>query len=86
MKSFTFKFYVIHKILVFIKNQLNYLKDNFFERFFKKYNRHIFSKKITFLLYMLMENSRPEEDKIITGIRSPFGPKKKLKESNTQKY
>ena len=35
---------------------------------------------------MLMENSRPEEDKIITGIRSPFGLKKKWKESNTQKY
>ena len=35
---------------------------------------------------MLMENSRPEEDKIITGIRSTLGQKKKLKESNTQKY
>ena len=33
-----------------------------------------------------MENSRPEEGKIITGIRSLFGLKKKLKESNTQRY
>ena len=39
----------IHKILVLIKNQLNYLKDNIFEWFFKEYNRllsFIFLKKI----------------------------------------
>ena len=39
----------IHKILVLIKNQLNYLKDNIFEWFFKEYNRllsFIFFKKI----------------------------------------
>ena len=30
--------YIIHKILVFIKNHLNYLKDNTLECFFKKYN------------------------------------------------
>ena len=31
--------YTIHKILVLIKNYLNYVKDNIFECFFKKYNR-----------------------------------------------
>ena len=31
--------YIIHKILVFIKSHLNYLKDNTFEFFFKKNNR-----------------------------------------------
>ena len=31
--------YIIHKILVLIKNHLSYLKDNIFECFFKKYNR-----------------------------------------------
>ena len=31
--------YTIHKILVLIKNHLNYLKDNIFECLFKKYNR-----------------------------------------------
>ena len=31
--------WIIHKILVLIKNQMNYLKDNIFECFFKKYNR-----------------------------------------------
>ena len=31
--------HIIYKILVMIKNYLNYLKDNIFECFFKKYNR-----------------------------------------------
>ena len=31
--------YIIHKILVLIKNHLNYLKDNIFEFFFNKYNK-----------------------------------------------
>ena len=31
--------HTIYKILVMIKNHLNYLKDNIFECFFKKYNR-----------------------------------------------
>ena len=34
--------YTIHKILVLLKNHLNYLKDNIFECFFKKYNRLLF--------------------------------------------
>ena len=29
--------YIIHTILILIKNHLNYLKDNIFEFFFKKY-------------------------------------------------
>ena len=31
--------HIIHKILLLIKNHLNYLKYNIFEFFFKKYNR-----------------------------------------------
>ena len=31
--------HIIYKILVMIKIYLNYLKDNIFECFFKKYNR-----------------------------------------------
>ena len=31
--------YTIFKILVLIKNHLNYLKDNILECFFKKHNR-----------------------------------------------
>ena len=40
--------YINHKMLVLIKNQLNYLKDNIFECFFKKYNRLLFFKKFIF--------------------------------------
>ena len=42
--------YIIHKMLVFLRNHLNYLKDNFFECFFKEYNRLLFFKKINFFL------------------------------------
>ena len=40
--------HIIHKILVLIKNHLNYLKDNIFECFYKKYNRLLFKKKFFF--------------------------------------
>ena len=30
--------YIIHKMLVLIKNNLNHLKDSIFECFFKEYN------------------------------------------------
>ena len=40
---------IIHNILVLIKNHLNYLKDNIFEFFFKKYNRLLFFEKKFFL-------------------------------------
>ena len=30
-----FMIYIIHKMLVLLKNHLNYLKDNIFECFFK---------------------------------------------------
>ena len=34
--------HIIHKMLVLLKNHLNYLKDIIFECFFKKYNRLLF--------------------------------------------
>ena len=34
--------HMIHKIIVLIKNHMNYLKDIIFELFFKKYNRLFF--------------------------------------------
>ena len=40
--------HIIHRILVLIKNHLNYLKDNTFEGFFKKHNRLLFFKRINF--------------------------------------
>ena len=38
--------YIIHKMLVLLENHLNYLKDNIFKCFFKKYNRLLFFRKI----------------------------------------
>ena len=40
--------HIIHKILVLIKNHMNYLKDNIFEFFLRKYNRLYFLKKLFF--------------------------------------
>ena len=38
--------YIIHKILVLLKNHLNISKDNIFECFFQKHNIISFLKKI----------------------------------------
>ena len=44
--------YKIHKMLVLVKNNLNYVKDSIFECFFKEYNRLlIFFKLIFFITY-----------------------------------
>ena len=41
--------YIIHKILVLLKNHLNYLKNSIVECFFKEYNRPLlFLKKNIF--------------------------------------
>ena len=40
--------YIIHKILVLLKNHLNYLKDNMFKFFFKEYNKLPFFLNIFF--------------------------------------
>ena len=40
--------YIIRKMLALLKNHLNFLKDNIFECFFKKYNRLLLFKKIDF--------------------------------------
>ena len=48
MPLLTFNFvliYVIHKMLVSIKNNLSYLKDSTFEFFFKEYSRLLFFLK-----------------------------------------
>ena len=47
--NFSFvRIYIIHKMLVLLKNHLNYLKDNIFKCFFKKYNRLLFFLKKLF--------------------------------------
>ena len=48
--------YIIHKMLVLLKNNLNYLKDNILECFFKEYNRLlIFYKKLFFSLHVIIK-------------------------------
>ena len=46
--------YIIHKILALPKNNLNHLKDNIFECFFKKYNLKDFC--IFFFFFFLIFN------------------------------
>ena len=71
---------IIHKILVMIKNHLNFCKDNIFKCFFKKYNRFSFFKKdyLFFFITNNVENPRPEKEKIIKDIRNHFRFKKEL--------
>ena len=40
--------FITHKMLVLLKNNLNYLKESIFECFFKEYKRLVFKKKIFF--------------------------------------
>ena len=40
--------YIIHNILVLLKNDLNYLKDSIFECFLKECNRLLFLFKLCF--------------------------------------
>ena len=55
--------YIIHEILVLLKNHLNYLKDNISN---------------TLLRSIMVENPKSEEEKIIKDIRNLFRLKKEL--------
>ena len=48
-------------MLVLPKSYLNYLWDNIFECFFKKYNRLKKKKTSFFSKYMIMESLNPKE-------------------------
>ena len=71
--------YTINKIFVLIKNHLNYLQDNIFECFFKKYNRLFFFKTILFSWYIIMESLSLEEENLIKDIRNLFRQEKDTK-------
>ena len=43
--------YIVHKMSVLIKNNLNYHKDSIFECFLREYNRLPFFLKIIFITY-----------------------------------
>ena len=79
--------YIVHKILVLIENYLNYLKDNIFECYFKKYIRLLFLlKKVFYSLRIIVGNPRFEEEKIIKDIRNLLRQEKETNETNTQRY
>ena len=70
--------YIIHKMLVLFKNYLNYLKENIFKCFFKKYNRLLFFEKNKFFSqHIIMESLNLKEENIIKVIRNFFRLKKK---------
>ena len=65
--------HIIRKLLVLLKDHLNYLKDNIFECIFKKRNRLLFFKTIIFFSkYIIMESLSPEEENIIKDIKNLF--------------
>ena len=51
-------FYIAHKTLVLLKNHLNYLEDNILECLFKKYNRLLSFKNLSFFLIHNEEKSK----------------------------
>ena len=70
--------YIIHKMLVLLKNYLNYLKENIFKCFFKKYNRLLFFEKNKFFSqHIIMESLNLKEENLIKVIRNFFRLKKK---------
>ena len=57
-------------MLVFLKNNLDYLKDNIFKCFFRLL---FFLKKMLFFSeYIMMINLRPEKENIIEDMRNLF--------------
>ena len=74
LKDFNFvMIHTIRKMLVLLKNHLNYLKDNIFECLFIKYNRLLFFKKKTFFSkHIIIESLSPKEENIIKYIRNLF--------------
>ena len=68
--------YRIHKILVLIKNHLNYLKDNIFECFFKKHNGLLFKTKKKQKTKLKIQGLKKK--KTIKDVRNIFRLKKEL--------
>ena len=70
-KNVTFNFdfvmiYIIHKILVLLKTNLNYFKDGIFKCYFKEYNRllYLWNKYDDFFLFF-MEKELEKQSKVI---------------------
>ena len=73
--------YIINKMLVLLKNHLNYIKDSIFECLFEEYNKlssFFFFKPNFFSQHIMMESLSLEEENIIKDIRSHSRLKKEL--------
>ena len=84
LKTVSLKFnfliiYINQKILLLLKNHLNYLlKIIFSNAFLRSIIRIIFLKNQFSSKHIMMENTKPEEEKIIKDIRNLFRLKKEL--------
>ena len=65
--------YIIHKMLLLLKNRINYLKDSIFELLFFKKKKMFFSQQI------MMESLSLEEKEIIKDIRNLYRQEKETK-------
>ena len=63
--------YIIHKILLLLKNHLNYVKDSIMECFFKEYNRFCFLNKFL-TQHLMMEGLSFDDENAIKTIRNRF--------------
>ena len=71
--------YIIHKMLVSLKNLLNFFKDSIFECFFKEYKRlNFYLKNDFFKAYNDEKFKEKEEENIIKNIKNLLRLKKEL--------
>ena len=57
---------IIHKMLVLLKNHLNYIKDSIFKCFFKEYDKILsFFFFFNFLQHAMMESLSLEEENML---------------------
>ena len=71
--------YIIHKVLVLLKNQLNYFEDSIFECFFIKYHRFLSFFKLFFLSqHIMMVSLSLKKENVIKDIRNLFRLRKEL--------
>ena len=64
--------YIIHKMLVLLENQLNFLKYSIFECFLQQYNRLLFF----YSQHLVIASLKLQEENIYKDIRNIFRPKK----------
>ena len=71
--------YIIHKMLVLLKNHLNYVNDSIIDCFFKEYNRFCFFNKFL-TQHIMMESLSFDDENVTKTIRNRFILEKKTKE------